>query len=54
MVKYLKRRPQVRAAVSSALLALGDGNWKMGEGVQVGKSSQGGITEECCYLGALV
>ena len=50
MVKYLERIPQVRTAVSSALLALGDGNWKMGEGVQVGKSLQGGITDENIIL----
>lgn len=44
-VKYLERIPQVQAAVSSALVALGDGNWKMGEGVQVGKASQGGAVD---------
>ena len=27
----------MRDAAASALLTLGDGNWKMGEGVQVGK-----------------
>ena len=29
--------PAVQEAVGSALLTLGDGNWKMGEGVQVSK-----------------
>ena len=29
--------PPVQEAVGSALLTLGDGNWKMGEGVQVAK-----------------
>jgi len=46
MVKYLERLPKVQTAVSPALLALGDGDWKMGEGVQVGKSPQGRITDE--------
>ncbi|KAF9443168.1 exocyst complex component, exo70 subunit [Macrolepiota fuliginosa MF-IS2] len=49
-VKYIERIPQVQAAVSSALLALGDGNWKMGEGVQVGKSSKGGDVDETVIL----
>ncbi|KAJ3494972.1 hypothetical protein NMY22_g19997 [Coprinellus aureogranulatus] len=35
-VKYIQKIPSVQGAVSAALLALGDGNWKMGEGVQVG------------------
>ena len=29
--------PAVQEAVGAALLTLGDGNWKMGEGVQVAK-----------------
>ncbi|KAF9556789.1 exocyst complex component, exo70 subunit [Agrocybe pediades] len=37
-IAYIERMPQVLSAVESALIALGDGNWKMGEGVQVGKS----------------
>lgn len=49
-VRYLERIPKVRTAVSSALLALGDGNWKMGEGVQVGKTSQGGVIDETVIL----
>jgi exocyst complex protein 7 len=40
----------VQAAASSALLALGDGNWKMGEGVQVGKSVKGGEVDENVIL----
>ena len=36
-VKYIEKIPHVRNAVESSLHALGDGNWKMGEGVQVGK-----------------
>ncbi|EKM56316.1 uncharacterized protein PHACADRAFT_193929 [Phanerochaete carnosa HHB-10118-sp] len=38
MVQYVERLPEVREAVATALLTLGDGNWKMGEGVQVGKA----------------
>jgi hypothetical protein len=36
----------VQSAVGSALLALGDGNWKMGEGVQVGMASKLGDGDE--------
>ncbi|KAF8811734.1 hypothetical protein BYT27DRAFT_7276127 [Phlegmacium glaucopus] len=36
-VKYIEKIPRVQTAIESALLALGDGNWKMGEGIQVGK-----------------
>ncbi|KAF9527700.1 exocyst complex component, exo70 subunit [Crepidotus variabilis] len=36
-VEYFQKVPEVQDAVESALYALGDGNWKMGEGVQVGK-----------------
>lgn len=42
-VKYMDRLPDVQSAAGSALLSLGDGNWKMGEGVQVGKGSK--VTE---------
>ena len=45
-VKYLQKIPEVRDAVGSALVALGDGNWRMGEGIQVGKASKGGETDE--------
>ncbi|RXW12990.1 hypothetical protein EST38_g12865 [Candolleomyces aberdarensis] len=41
-VKYISKIPEVEGAVSAALLALGDGNWKMGEGIQVGQKSKGG------------
>ncbi|EDR01302.1 exo70-like exocyst complex subunit [Laccaria bicolor S238N-H82] len=40
-VRYITKVPEVRSAVSSALLALGDGNWKMGEGIQVGQAREG-------------
>ncbi|KAG2003723.1 hypothetical protein CC2G_004306 [Coprinopsis cinerea AmutBmut pab1-1] len=39
-VLYISRIPDVQGAVSAALTALGDGNWKMGEGVQVGMNKQ--------------
>lgn len=39
-IAYIERIPQVLSAVESALYALGDGNWKMGEGVQVGKGNK--------------
>jgi exocyst complex protein 7 len=42
-VKYIEKIPHVRTAVESSLYALGDGNWKMGEGIQVG---MGAKTEE--------
>ncbi|KAJ2913903.1 hypothetical protein MD484_g6516, partial [Candolleomyces efflorescens] len=41
-VKYISKIPEVEGAVSAALLALGDGNWKMGEGIQVGQKSKAG------------
>jgi hypothetical protein len=40
-VKYISKIPEVEGAVSAALLALGDGNWKIGEGAQVGQKSKG-------------
>ncbi|KAF8636329.1 hypothetical protein AX17_003620 [Amanita inopinata Kibby_2008] len=49
-VRYLERLPLVRDAVSSALTSLGDGNWKMGEGVQVGKGSKSGEADEQTIL----
>ncbi|KAG5640956.1 hypothetical protein DXG03_006537 [Asterophora parasitica] len=50
-VKYMERLPQVETAVGSALLTLGDGNWKMGEGVQVGKSAKlAGESDETAVL----
>lgn len=39
-VQYLNRIPDVQDAVGSALSALGDGNWKMGDGKQVGKTNK--------------
>ncbi|KAG2746580.1 hypothetical protein P692DRAFT_20954767 [Suillus brevipes Sb2] len=39
-VQYLNRIPDVQDAVGSALAALGDGNWKMGDGKQVGKTAK--------------
>jgi len=45
-VEYLERLPEVREAVGAMLLSLGDGNWKMGEGTQVGKGSRTDIDEQ--------
>ena len=38
-MQYLERLPDVQDAVASALMTLGDGNWRMGEGVQVGQKA---------------
>ena len=35
----------VQDAAASALLTLGDGNWKMGEGTQVGKAKAAEVDE---------
>jgi len=40
IIAYIERILQVQGAVESALFALGDGNWKMGEGIQVGKGNK--------------
>lgn len=37
-MQYCERLPEVKDAVGAALMTLGDGNWRMGEGVQVGKA----------------
>ncbi|KAF9460272.1 exocyst complex component, exo70 subunit [Collybia nuda] len=49
-IKYMENLPQVRAAVGSALVSLGDGNWKMGEGVQVGKAAKVEENDESVVL----
>ncbi|SJL17663.1 uncharacterized protein ARMOST_21220 [Armillaria ostoyae] len=49
-VKYLDRIPEVQSAAGAALVTLGDGNWKMGEGVQVGKASKLGEGDEHVIL----
>jgi len=36
----MERIPDVKEAVGSALLTLGDGNWKMGDGMQAGRGSK--------------
>ncbi len=36
----------VQDAAASALLTLGDGNWKMGEGTQVGKTKPAEVDEQ--------
>ncbi|KAJ7717365.1 Cullin repeat-like-containing domain protein [Mycena maculata] len=45
-VKYMDRLPEVHSAASAALLQLGDGNWKMGEGVQVTRLKLGDGDEQ--------
>jgi exocyst complex protein 7 len=40
-VKYISKILEVEGPVSAALLALGDGNWKIGKGIQVGQESKG-------------
>ena len=42
----MKAIPAVQDAAGSALLLLGDGNWKMGEGVQVSKGPKLGDGDE--------
>ncbi|KIJ59184.1 hypothetical protein HYDPIDRAFT_118771 [Hydnomerulius pinastri MD-312] len=44
-VQYMDRIPEVQEAVGSALLALGDGNWKMGDGKRVGKTPNPSTSE---------
>ncbi|KZT18946.1 exocyst complex component exo70 subunit [Neolentinus lepideus HHB14362 ss-1] len=49
-VQYMERIPNVKDAVGSALLTLGDGNWKMGDGMQVGKGSKLGDGDQQIIL----
>ena len=61
-ITYIEKIPVVQSAVESALYALGDGNWKMGEGVQVGKGNKedddSSITEhfvrKCQHLSSML
>lgn len=46
----MERLPEVKDAVAAALMTLGDGNWKMGEGVQVGKASKATDIDERTIL----
>jgi len=45
-VKFIERVPEVRTAVASALMTLGDGNWKMGDGVKVGNKQNIEVDEQ--------
>ncbi|KAI0777804.1 Cullin repeat-like-containing domain protein [Trametes elegans] len=45
-VQYLERIPAVQDAAASALLTLGDGNWRMGEGKQIGKTKSTDVDEQ--------
>ncbi|TFK18960.1 exocyst complex component, exo70 subunit [Coprinopsis marcescibilis] len=49
-VTYISKIPEVQGAVSAALTALGDGNWKMGEGIQVGVNNRIGDGDEDAIL----
>ncbi|KAF9652386.1 hypothetical protein BDM02DRAFT_3266446 [Thelephora ganbajun] len=49
-VEFLERVPEVKTAVGSALLKLGDGNWKMGEGITVPKTARLGEGDEDLIL----
>ncbi|KAJ6554308.1 exocyst complex component, exo70 subunit [Mycena capillaripes] len=49
-VKYMDRLPEVHSAAGAALLQLGDGNWKMGEGVTVGRNQKLGDGDEQVIL----
>ncbi|KAF7307897.1 hypothetical protein MKEN_01150400 [Mycena kentingensis (nom. inval.)] len=49
-VKYLDRLPEVHSAAAAALLQLGDGNWKMGEGVSLAKGPKLGDGDEQLIL----
>ena len=44
-MQYLERLLAVQDAAASALLTLGDGNWRMGEGAQVGKTKTTEVDE---------
>lgn len=49
-MKYLLAIPSVQEAAGSALLTLGDGNWKMGEGLTVSKGPKLGEGDESVVL----
>ncbi|KAG6819844.1 hypothetical protein H0H93_008047 [Arthromyces matolae] len=49
-VRFMEKLPQCQTAVESALYALGDGNWKMGEGVKVGKAGKADEDDEASIL----
>ncbi|KAH8089917.1 Cullin repeat-like-containing domain protein [Cristinia sonorae] len=49
-IKYLERIPEVQSAATSALYTLGDGNWRMGDGVQIGKAPVKGDSDENAVL----
>ena len=46
----MKNLLEVRDAVGDALAALGDGNWKMGDGVRVANTSKLGVGSEHVLL----
>ncbi|KAL0565578.1 exocyst complex component exo70 [Marasmius crinis-equi] len=44
-IQFLGRLPETLAAAGDILTAIGDGNWKMGEGMGVTKTRAGGVDE---------
>lgn len=46
----MEKIQEVRDAVAGALMTLGDGNWKMGEGTQVGKTNKSADVDERTVL----
>ncbi|EMD34621.1 hypothetical protein CERSUDRAFT_86027 [Gelatoporia subvermispora B] len=49
-VQYMEKIQEVRDGVAGALMTLGDGNWKMGEGTQVGKTNKSADVDERTVL----
>lgn len=49
-MKYAERIPEVQAGMASCLLILGDGNWKMGEGVPLKVKQKLGAGDERTIL----
>ncbi|KAI0699055.1 Cullin repeat-like-containing domain protein [Cerioporus squamosus] len=45
-VQFLERLLAVKDAAASALMTLGDGNWRMGEGAQVGKTKPAEVDDK--------
>ncbi|THH10611.1 hypothetical protein EW145_g1201 [Phellinidium pouzarii] len=50
VIKYMTAIPAIQDAVGTLLLTLGDGNWKMGEGVTVSKGPKLGEGDEATVI----
>ncbi|KAI5121110.1 hypothetical protein M0805_002783 [Coniferiporia weirii] len=50
VIKYMFAIPAVQDAAGTALLTLGDGNWKMGEGAQISKGAKLGEGDESTLI----